>query len=205
MTYDVGNRSAAYLMLIIPLVASGLLWLSVFLRRSSYHRRFHGWRLAWEMWGSSILISAVLFGGFYWYLFWYPFYTVTLSPDGAWSLGYDLPARTVTIAAAQIDAVRLEDERLPLVRPGRRQYLLVVLRDGRSFTGAPMIRPNATYLLEQLRARLPPSTAGTYSPEPHPAPPHYLQQSTAHLAMLGMSRAYAIIALRIAWAITAVD
>lgn len=163
MTYEIGDRALAYLALLIPTAASILLWTSVILRRSSYYRRFRGWRLAWEMWGSSLLITAVLFGGFYWYLFWNSFYAVSIDASGACSLHYEFPARVARIAQGDLSAVQLEDEQLPLVRPGRRQYLLVALRDGRSFASAPASPADAAQLAEQLRAHLQP--AGSLAPE----------------------------------------
>ncbi len=154
--FHFGSFTTSLLAMAIPALAVLLLWLNVYLRRDSYRRRFQGWRLVWEMWGSTVLLSLVAFGVFYWYLFWRPFYTVTLQPDGAWTLTYVLPTRDVRMAPSDIAALAVQDERLPILRTRRLwQYLVVELRDGRAFFSAPLDRDEAGRLLQQLRAHLP--------------------------------------------------
>lgn len=133
MTVQIGSPTLATLALLIPLVTAALLWGSTWLRRASYRRRFSGWRRAWEMWVSNALLTIALFGVFYWYLFWRPFYTVTTRPDGAWSLDYQMPARSVTLAASEVRRVSVEPDLLPL---RQRRVVRIELNDGRTFTSA---------------------------------------------------------------------
>lgn len=155
MTYETGQLATSYLWLLIPTAATLLLWLSVWVRRDSYRRRFQGRRLFWEMWGSTIVLSAILFGLFYWYLYWRPFYAVTVQPDGDWTLVYALPTREVHIPAADIAYVTLQPEELfPVRNKGHRQYVLVTLVDGRTYTSAPMGPGEAPAYLAQLRQHL---------------------------------------------------
>jgi hypothetical protein len=154
MSYTIGNLALAYLMLLIPAFASGLLWLSVFLRRESYRRRFAGWRRVWEMWLSSALLSALLFGIFYWYLFWQPFYGIAVQPDGSWSLQYRLPARSVLVTPAQIQTLAIERDWLPVRSASPRQVIRIQLQDGPAFTSAPLPRTDAEELLQQLNRQL---------------------------------------------------
>lgn len=154
MTYSTGSLGIAYLTLLIPLLVSLLLWVSVVIRRESYYRRFQGWRLAWEMWLSSILFTGLLFGAFYWYLFWQPFYTITIEPNGSWSLQYVLPARDISVVPTRIQMVALEDDWLPTRRAGRRQIVRIQLQDGLSFTSGPLPRLTAEQLLQNLNAQL---------------------------------------------------
>lgn len=150
MTYTIGNLPLAYLMLLIPVGVSGVLWLGVFLRRTSYSHRFKGWRLVWEMWLSSLLLTVVLFGGVYWYLFWQPFYTITMQPDTTWSLGYALPARSMVVAPAQIQTLSIEPDWLPIRSANRRHIIRMHLQDGRAFTSAPLRQSDAEQILQRL-------------------------------------------------------
>lgn len=155
MIYETGQLATAYLWLLIPTAVTLLLWLSVWVRRDSYRRRFQGRRLFWEMWGSTILLSVILFGLFYWYLYWRPFYAVTVQPDGNWVLTYALPTREVTIPAEQIAGVTLEEEKLfPVRNKGHRQFVVVTLTDGRTYTSAPMGPGEAPAYLAQLQQHL---------------------------------------------------
>lgn len=155
MTYHVGNLTVAYLALIIPFVVVLLLGIATYLRRASYRRRFTGLRLLWEMWFSTIALGVILFGLFGWYLFWRPFYSITITPGGTWELQYAVFARNVSVDPADIRALRIADEWLPIRRSGRpRQYMLVELNDGRVFSSAPAAQSDIAQLVEQLRSRL---------------------------------------------------
>jgi hypothetical protein len=150
MTYQVGNRVIAYLVFVIPVVTSGILWLSVGLRRASYRRRFQGWRFVWEMWLSTALLTMLLFGGFYWYLFWRPFYSITVPTTGTLVVQYMLPAREVQIETDDIRAVRVATEPIPLRRDSRRQYVQIELANGRTLISAPTASSAAADLHRQL-------------------------------------------------------
>lgn len=155
MTYHIGNLTVAYLALIIPFVVVLLLGVTTYLRRPSYRRRFTGLRLLWEMWFSTIALGVILFGVFGWYLFWRPFYNITITPDGTWQLEYAMLRRNVSVDPANIRALSITDERLPIRRSGQqRQYVLIELNDGRVFSSAPAAQSDINQLVEQLRSRL---------------------------------------------------
>lgn len=153
MRYDTGQLITSYLSLLIPMLVTLLLWGSVWLRRESYRRRFQGKRLFWEMWGSTLLLTITLAVLFYWYLFWRPFYTVTVLPEGEWALHYVLPEREARFPAHTIESVALRPERLiPARNRGNRQFVVVQLIDGRVFTSAPLRLPEAQTLTAQLQS-----------------------------------------------------
>ena len=157
MIFSFGSFTASLLTMLIPAAAIALLWWSVLRRRDYYRRRFRGWRLAWETWGSASLISLVLLGAFYWYLFWRPFYTLTIQPDTTWTVTYALPMRSVELAPSEIAALTVEEERLPPIIGPRvpRRYLVIQLHDGRTLFSAPTDRDEADQLLQRLGAYLP--------------------------------------------------
>lgn len=151
ISYETGQLTTSYLTLLLPTAVALLLWGSVWLRRASYRQRFQGKRLFWEMWGSTVLLTVGLFAIFYWYLFWRPFYTVTIFPEEEWALGYVLPEREARFPAEAIESITLRPERLLLARNrGRRQLIVVELVDGRVFTSAPLSLPDAQTLVGQL-------------------------------------------------------
>lgn len=150
MFYAVANPTLAYVLLAIPVAVSGLLWLSVWLRRDSYRRRFQGWRRVWEMWLSTALLTAVLLGGWYWYTLWRPFYSMTVPAGGTWTLHHSLPRRDIQVESDEIQMVTSEREWLPIRRGTRRHYLRIELRDGRTFTSAPASADTINQLLSQL-------------------------------------------------------
>jgi hypothetical protein len=150
--YDVGNVATAVVVMAVPAVAIALLWLTVVVRRDVYRRRYRGWRLFWEAAGSTLLISLVLAGLFFWYLFWRPFYTITVAPDGGWTLGYILPKREVQLTAPEVATLALREDRLPFLRKRwQPRYLALVTTGGRTYYGAPMDGKRAGLLMTQLR------------------------------------------------------
>lgn len=161
----IGSRAITALAFVIPLLTSSLLWLSVAIRRKFYRQRYHGWRLIWEMWLSTTLLTVLLFGAFYWYLLWTPFDSVTIQSSSRWSLGYSLPSRAVEIDPAQISALRAVDPRFPLRRNGAIQYVRIELVDGRSFSSALTTRAGAITLLDQLRVQQTAVEEDTRSPK----------------------------------------
>lgn len=156
MLFSIGSLTTSLLALLIPVSVVILLWVSLLRRRASYRRRFRGWRLSWETWGSASLISLVLLGIFYWYLFWQPFYTLTIQPDAIWTVSYALPARRVDLAPSEIATLTVAEERLPIIRlRWTRRYLVIQLHDGRTLISAPTDRDEADRLLQSLQTYLP--------------------------------------------------
>lgn len=138
MTYHLGDPAISTWAMLIPAIASGILWLSVWVRRDYYLRRFHGWRLVWELWISNLVISGLLIGGFYWYLYWRPFYTLEVDRPTGLQLSYVVPGRVVVITPDELLEVRTETEFLPIRRRGDpRQMLVIELVDGRHLVSAP--------------------------------------------------------------------
>lgn len=155
-TFVIGDLQSAYLAMMIPVVAVLLLGGSTYARRDSYRRRFQGWRLIWETWGQMLLISLALFGVFYWYLFWTPFYAATVTPDDSWTLTQVWPEREVTLQATNIADFVIEEERLPIIRlRWRRERVRIVLEDGRSYVSAPVDKAESTQLFSQLQTYIP--------------------------------------------------
>jgi hypothetical protein len=109
------------------------------------------------LWLSQLLISALLIGAFYWYLFQRPFYAVRVLPDGQWALVYALPTRETRVTPVEISALTTENELLPIRRAGqRRQQLVIELRDGRHFISAPAPQDDIAVRRQELRSRIEP-------------------------------------------------
>ncbi len=155
MTYHTGQLTMSTLWLLLPAGVALLLWATVWLRRDSYRRRFQGKRLFWEMWGSTLVLTVFLFALFYGYLFWRPFYAVTVQPGGEWVLTYTLPEREVRFPPDAIDTVTLEPEKLfPARHKGHRQFVTITLTDGRTFTSVPMGPATAPVFMARLQHHL---------------------------------------------------
>lgn len=142
--------------MMIPAIVVALLGLTTYLRQASYRRRFSGWRLVWEMWGSTILLSFLLFTLFYWYLFWRPFYRAEVRPDGSWAVMKMLPAREIIFTPNNIEEILLEPETIPPFQfRVRRELMTIRLADGQELVSAPMTPSDAVNVYNRILVELP--------------------------------------------------
>lgn len=155
MNYTFSSPLSAYVAMGIPVFVTLLLWCSIWLRRASYYQRFTGWRLWWEMWGSTILLSVMLLGVFYWYLFWRPFYQLSIRPDNVWVMHYAFPARSVAVDTTRIQRIDNPIAQIPFIRfrPGR-QSIEIVLDNGRVLRSAMLASEDAELIFRALQAHL---------------------------------------------------
>ena len=155
-TYPIQSLTNGVLYMAVPVVALAILWLVVQRRAASYRRKYKGSRLWWVLWGSPLLISLLAIVPFYYFLFWEPFYTLTVETDGTWTLVYYLPGRETRLNPADIATVTVEDDNIPAVIDNNRPRQRLVLTTGSSgrYRSALLPQEEAQTLLSQLQTRL---------------------------------------------------
>jgi hypothetical protein len=155
-TYPIQPLTNGLLFMAVPVFALAVLWLVVRRRAAAYRRKYQGPRLRWALWGSPLLITLLAIVPFYYFLFWEPFYTLTIEPDDTWTLSYHLPGRETRLNPADITTVTVEDDTIPAVidnnRP--RQHLVITTGSGGRYRSALLPREAAQSLLSQLQTRL---------------------------------------------------